>query len=511
MRDALLFTAPLWIGSALFSAACAGAAVRPTPEQQVVEDAAAALGGRERVLAVTTLSLEEEGTQGNLGQDTTPDATGQMFTVTIRREIDLAGGRMRIEQTRTPNFEYFQGRHPQTRIMGIDGDIGYDMRADRGAARVSREVARDRRADIYHHPLTIVRAALHPAATLTHASTTGHERAGAMTTEGGLAFTLAIDTVTKLPARVVSMRDHPVLGDAAVETVFDEYQDVQGLRLPARLTTNTDRFTTADLRVKTQIMDGPIGKVPAPGQLPAESVSDVPPVNIVVEEVARGVWLLRGQSHHSVLIEFSDHLVLFEAPSEARTLAIVAKARDLRPNKPLTHVINSHHHFDHSGGIRAAVSEGMTVITHEANTEFIRHLVGRPHTIAPDALTRNPKPLKLETVDGEMLLEDEGMTMRLSHIAGNPHGDALLMAYLPRQRLLVQADAYSPGDANVPGAGFQPYAANLLENIRKQRLRVDRIVPIHGSVVPFAALIEVGSPVLPHSAQEARGFVRSSF
>jgi glyoxylase-like metal-dependent hydrolase (beta-lactamase superfamily II) len=215
----------------------------------------------------------------------------------------------------------------------------------------------------------------------------------------------------------------------------------------------------------------------------AEPVTGPPPVTIAVEELANGIWFLAGQSHHSVLVEFSDHLMLIEAPNEARTLAVIARARELVPDKPLTHLVNSHHHFDHSGGIRAAVSEGLTIITQAANGPFYRELVDRPRTIAPDALSRNPQPLTLEAVEDEMTLEDDSMTVHLYHIADNPHADSLLMAYFPRERLLVEADPFSPGRA------LQPFAANLLENIERRGLRVARIVPIHGSVVPFDDLV----------------------
>src|SRR5688572_33342234 len=90
---------------------------RATPEQQVVNDAAEAVGGADRILAVRTLVLEGEGTQGNLGQDINPAATGQKFVVsTYRRAIDVAGGRARTELTRTPDFRYFQGQAPAKQV-----------------------------------------------------------------------------------------------------------------------------------------------------------------------------------------------------------------------------------------------------------------------------------------------------------------------------------------------------------------------------------------------------------
>src|SRR5712692_5585479 len=349
----------------LLAAATWSVCAQSTPERQMINDAAAALGGSDRILAVKTLIIEGEGTNGNLGQDVRPDATSQTFSVTgYKRAVDVGGGRARIEQTRTPTFTYFQGQGPQTQVLGIDGNLGYNVAANGTATRVPDGVANDRRAELYHHPVTIVRAALNPAAKLSNPRTQDNQSVVDITTANGLAFTLAIDSTTKLPTRVVSMTDNTNLGDVAVETSFADYQDVSGLRLPARLTTKTDKYTTADLRVMKQTIDGEAGDLAAPAAAAAAAaIAGVPPATVTAQEVAKGVWFLAGQSHHSVLVEFSDHLTLIETPqNDTRALAVIAKAKELRPNKPLTHVVVTHHHFDHSGGIRAAVSEGLTLI-----------------------------------------------------------------------------------------------------------------------------------------------------
>src|ERR1051325_2974338 len=175
------------------------------PERQIVSDAAAALGGNRRSLAARTLVIEGEGSNGNLGQDMTMDATSQAFLVSgYKKSIDLAGLRARIEQTRTPNFAYFQGPQPQKQILGVDGDVGYTIAPNGSATRVANAAAKDRRAEIFHHPLTIVRAALDPGAKLASPRTAGKEQVVDLTMPSGQMFTLAIDAASKLPTWVVS-------------------------------------------------------------------------------------------------------------------------------------------------------------------------------------------------------------------------------------------------------------------------------------------------------------------
>ena len=467
--------------AALIFTACA----KPAPEQQLVDDAAAALGGAERLSAVKTLVIEGEGTQYNLGQDLAPGASGQTFAVTeYRRAIDVSGERARTELSRVPKFTFWQGLAAQRQVQGVDKAIGYNVAANGTASRTAQAVADDRRAEWLRHPITAVRAALDPAAQRTNLRTEGGQSLLDVRTADGRAFTLAVDAVTKKPTRVSSLANHVNLGDVVISTEFADYQSAGGLQLPARLTTKTDDFTTSEVRVTKQIVDADAGDLAAPAAAVSAAVPVPQPPNVTVKDVSPGVWLLAGGSHHSALIEFSDHLVLIDAPNnDARTLAVIAKARQLRPNKPLTHVVNSHHHFDHSGGIRAAVSEGLTVITHQGNAAFIEEVVRRPHTLVPDALSKNPKPLKIETVSDEKVLTDGKMTVNLSSIPSE-HSDTMLMAYVPRDRALIVIDVYEPvGTTHM-------FAARFIEDLEKRKLRVDRIVPLHGEIVPYSQMVK---------------------
>ena len=460
----------------------------PTPEQQFINDAAERLGGRDRVVAVRTLVLEGEGTQFNLGQDMRPGASGQTFTVSaLKRQIDLAEHRMRTELTRTANFAFFQGPAPQRQVQGLDGETAYNIAPNGNAARLPAQATEDRRADFYHHPVVIVAAALAPGAAIANVRSEGAERLADITTDDGLRLVVAIDESGQ-PTRIESRSYHANLGDVTLSTHFAEYEEHGGVMLPRHLITKVDDFTTAEVRFPMQRVDADTDDLTAPPAVRSATMPTPAAPNVVAESVAPGVWLLAGQSHHSALVELSDHMLLVDAPqSEERTLAVIAKARELQPTKPLTKVVSTHHHFDHTAGIRAAVSEGLTIVTHSGNRAFFEEMAARPHTIVPDALSRNPKPVTVETVDDEIVIEDPARTVALYHVAGNPHSDTMLMIHLPAERLIIEVDAYSPASQ------AHPYAANLVNNIVRRKLRVDRVVPLHGAIAPFADLLEHGA------------------
>jgi glyoxylase-like metal-dependent hydrolase (beta-lactamase superfamily II) len=463
---------------------------RSTPEQQIVNDAAEALGGADRVRAVQTLVLRGAGTQYNLGQDVAPGASGQTFAVTdYTRAIDVARGRARTELTRQPDFAFFQGPAPQRQVTGIDGDVAYNVAPNGTATRAPGAATNDRRVELLHHPITAVQAALAEGAALANARTEDGQSLVDIST-GGQTITLVIDATTKLPSVVSHRADNVNLGDVVISTSFADYEDVNGLQLPARLTSRIDDFTMAEYRLSDQAVDGDAGELVAP-EAARNAAAPTGPPPVTAEVIAPGVWLMGGGSHHSVLVEFNDHLMLIEAPqNEQRTLAAIAKARETVPGKPLTQLVNSHHHFDHSGGVRAAVAEGLTLITHEGNRAFYEEMARRPHTINPDALAKNPKALTIETASDQMVLTDGDMTVNLYSVTG-AHCETMLIAHFPHERILVEGDVYTPG------AAAHIFAGKFLEDVRARNLSVDRIVPLHGTPVPFAQLVDDAATASP--------------
>ncbi len=218
----------------------------------------------------------------------------------------------------------------------------------------------------------------------------------------------------------------------------------------------------------------------------------MPQIKVASQKIADGTWFIAGGSHNSVLLEYPTYLVMIEAPlSEARSLAVIEEAKKLAPNKPIKYLINTHNHFDHSGGVRTYVAEGTTVITNEMNIPFYEKAWSSPRALAPDMLAKSPKKPEFVPVKEKYVLNDGGRTLEIYHIDGDTHNAGLMMVYLPKEKILVEADDFTPDAPGVPApSGPRPhiFISNLYKDIQKLKLDPTTVAPLHGVVVPFADL-----------------------
>jgi glyoxylase-like metal-dependent hydrolase (beta-lactamase superfamily II) len=482
-----------------------GAPAGGSSPAQIVADAAEALGGRARVMAVKTLTIEGEGSAWATGGGVSPGAEPNRTKITdYKRLFDLANGRMRLTQTGMIQYPFALGGGPNQTDQRLDGDIAFGpgrggfggggggaAAGGRGGppalVRANAAALEQRKMEFLSNPLTAVRAALDPSAKLaihTPASA-GGDRAVDVTTAQGQRFTLAVDH-GGLPKSISWNNADANWGDVVEQAVFLDYIAVGALKLPSRLETMTYRWLTSDLRVK-YVVDGEVGDLTAPDSVrnaPAAGAGrgaqpgGGPQVMVTADPVAKGVWYMGGTGEHSVLFEFADHLVLFETPGpEARTLAVVQKARETVPAKPLTIAINSHPHFDHAGGFRAAVSEGLTIYTHEENVAHFKEIAARPYTMNPDVLQRKPKALKIMPIGDTLEMKDGQMDIVIYHVRPSAvsHTTSEVMVWVPRDRLLLEGDQFDKGWTR------HLWGENFIWNVEQLRkLNVDKILAVHG-------------------------------
>ena len=252
---------------------------------------------------------------------------------------------------------------------------------------------------------------------------------------------LGLDSRTYLPKFTRWIGPHVNLGDVTTTAWFTGYLPFDGVKLPMGLMNRADWRDQVMLmfQVDSYRMNAPAAQLPA---FPQPSAAAPPAAPVAkATRLADGVWDVRTGTTGGPVIEFADRLVMFEAyGGEAQTLARIDAANRLAPGKKVEAVIVSHHHFDHTGGLRAALSRGLEVISHRGNEQIVREMGTRPAVYYPDALARNPQDVKFTPVDEKLVLEDRTRRLEIYHTIGHSHMANGVFAYLPRERIMMEGD-----------------------------------------------------------------------
>jgi len=299
-------------------------------------------------------------------------------------------------------------------------------------------------------------------------------------------------------AKVETTIEDNIIGDMLVEQTYSGYKDFGGVKFPTYIGQTRAGLPWSELAVADVKANGaapqPVVAAPAgrgagpegrgggpgaPGGGPGGGRGAAPTVS--AKKLADGIYLITG-GYRSVAVEMKDHIVLIEAPqSETTTSNIIAEVRKVIPNKPIKYVVNTHTHADHSGGLRAAVAEGAIVITHESNKPLYEKWFSNTRTLLmPDKLSQSGKKAKFDYMGEKRVLKDNLNTIELYHLNGVAHAEDMIIAYLPKIKTVVEADAFNAPAANAP----PPQTINGLEKLfaaELDRLKIDyaTLIPVH--------------------------------
>jgi glyoxylase-like metal-dependent hydrolase (beta-lactamase superfamily II) len=310
--------------------------------------------------------------------------------------------------------------------------------------------------------------------------------------------------------RVITWIPDPVMGDKMVEYRYSDYRDVgNGVKYPYHVHAHMGDHPLipgGHNWLDLQANDVKINAADAAQAIP-DAVRNAPvPTHsrVVTTTLAPGVVLLAGGSHNSVAVEFKDYVTVIEGPlSNQRTNAVVAEVHKLFPGKPIRYLVNTHNHFDHLGGVRGFVAEGATVITDDKNRNFYQRVVlaPQPRTLQPDRLSTRPfaptgpGTLELQTFTDRYTISDGNETIELYHVEGLNHSDNMAIVYLPKEKIMINADLYGPPPAGGNVANVNANSVALFRNIKRLKLDVAQHVPIHGNPGPNADFERIVGPV----------------
>ena len=227
-------------------------------------------------------------------------------------------------------------------------------------------------------------------------------------------------------------------------------------------------------------------------------LGDQDQTSVIATAVAddKNVQYLTGGTHHSLAIRLGEGIVVVEPPlNEARSRAVLKELDELWPGVPVSHLILTHHHFDHMGGIRTYAAAGTTIVTSELNSSYVEEALRSSHTLVPDELAALTSPewtIEAVPADGEFSLEKDGRSVKARHIP-SVHNEDMLVVYLPENQLLFESDIYiMPGvfPAHQPlPAPFADWARGLRDGLAALDWEIEWIAGGHGGVAPFADLL----------------------
>lgn len=299
--------------------------------------------------------------------------------------------------------------------------------------------------------------------------------------EDGAEVALYFDEKTNLLSKFETLGTDPFFGDVVFETIFPGYKNENNQQIPTGRILKAGDEMTEEIRYEQVAFNTTLSddKFKAPNDFKAVTFPPVQPLN----KLSENVYTVNAGGYNVLFVAFKDFIFVMEAPGgDNVSRQAIEQIKKTFPDKPIKYVAVTHHHDDHAGGIRTYIAEGATVIAAPGEKSFFEKVAKSKFTIDPDALTRTPQPLKIETLEnGKRVLTDGATTVEIYDIGSGPHTDEMLVAYLPNEKILFQGDLL-----NRPSNGDYPIAndttAHFAKWLEAKKLTVDKIVAVHGTI-----------------------------
>jgi glyoxylase-like metal-dependent hydrolase (beta-lactamase superfamily II) len=470
----------------------------------LLQEAAKAMGGVQALRSLKNQVVESEGKQFDHTSTKRPGEPSREVAV-FRSNLtrDLTQPRLRLE---------WDGRTSYPRdaavkwVELIDGSVGLLEEGSAGGtkptrlhpARLATRLREEKRA-----PARLVLTALRQdnLRRLPSAESGGKTHHVLSFKDSGDEFHIYLDSKTKLPSHVDVLDYDPLEGDSRYTLRYADWRKVDGIMAPFSLRYELNGKPLQEEQIKS--LRHNVTLAPETFSVPAsirEQKAEAQPIAsqwlmrriatntsyldfgittpVQFVQLADGVHQVLGTSHNNVVIEMRDHLVVVEAPLyESRSQSVIKAIKEQFPTKPIRYVIPTHFHLDHSGGIRAFMAEGAIVVTPAIARDFYMSVAKAPHTLRPDMLEKTKRAVVIESWAGDKRVLTDGSRQIELYLLPTSHAEDFQLVYLPREKILIEADHVSPRKNKVaPG----PRVDEFLQGIEKLKLDVTTIAGIHG-------------------------------
>lgn len=499
IRSSIVAATLLAVAAFTPSLTAQGRAVAPAARDLVVR-AAQALGGETALRGVNTVETRFIGTTFGIGQEESWASPARPTTVNGRAIADYAGVR-RSQSLETRPAATPTGAAASRQVLTAD----YGVTEVNGTwAPMAATALRAAQRTMRQQPERLVLFALdNPSAVRAIPTRQWREETldGVRIVQGNDSIALYFDRVNGRPTLAVAVTDDAILGDRTTETAYTRWTPTGAVMLPRQV----DVYANGRMLSTTQVWQGEVNGTVDEGMFGVDGALAVRagnaaqlapvPLSVVLVPLGPGVWRAEGSTHHTLVIEQGNGLLLIETPQSAdRMRAVLDTLASRFPGKAINQAVNTHHHWDHSSGLRETMSRGIPMLTHQRNVAFLERIAAAPKSMAPDALSRGGRRPAVRGISDTLVLGSGASTVVIYPI-NTIHAEGMLAVFVPSVGVLFASDVVNPPVAPNPAAILPAIgSAELIAFAKARGLTVRTYAGGHGIAVPWADIERAATP-----------------